>query len=52
MSELHATAPTLTDGVVTLRAHRPEDVDEIFVQGSDPVMQQWTTVPVPSLKFQ
>jgi RimJ/RimL family protein N-acetyltransferase len=47
MSEFAMTAPTVTDGVVTLRGHRPEDVDEIYLQGTDPVMQQWTTVPVP-----
>lgn len=44
---MSSTAPTLTDGVVTLRAHRPEDVDEILVQGRDPEMQRWTTVPSP-----
>jgi RimJ/RimL family protein N-acetyltransferase len=47
MTALPTSAPTLTDGVVTLRAHRPEDVDEIVVQGQDPRMQEWTTVPVP-----
>lgn len=47
MSALPTTAPTLTDGVVTLRAHRTGDVDEILRQGQDLVMQQWTTVPVP-----
>ncbi len=41
------TAPTLTDGVVTLRAHRPEDLDRIVEQCLDPVSQAWTTVPVP-----
>lgn len=39
--------PTLTDGVVTLRAHRPEDVDAVMEQGTDPVSVAWTTVPVP-----
>jgi RimJ/RimL family protein N-acetyltransferase len=47
MSPVPTTAPTLTDGVVTLRAHRPEDVDEVVVQGQDLRMQRWTTVPVP-----
>ncbi len=28
--------PTLTDGEVTLRAHRPSDVDEMVVQRTDP----------------
>ena len=40
--------PTLTDGVVTLRAHREDDVPALLEQASDPVMVAWTTVPVPS----
>ncbi len=44
---LPAWAPTLTDGVVTLRAHRPDDADAVVAQCQDPVMQRWTTVPVP-----
>lgn len=40
-------APTLTDGVVTLRAHRADDVDRVLEQCADPVSQAWTTVPVP-----
>lgn len=40
-------APTLTDGVVTLRAHRPEDAQGTFEQCQDPSSQRWTTVPVP-----
>lgn len=40
-------APTLTDGVVTLRAHRPSDVDGVLAQGRDPLMQRWTSVPIP-----
>ncbi|HYO39476.1 MAG TPA: GNAT family N-acetyltransferase [Nocardioidaceae bacterium] len=39
--------PVLTDGVVTLRAHHRGDVDGVEEQGSDPVSQRWTTVPVP-----
>src|SRR5690349_16606911 len=39
--------PVLTDGVVTLRAHTPDDVQGSLEQGSDPLSQQWTTVPVP-----
>jgi RimJ/RimL family protein N-acetyltransferase len=39
--------PTLTDGVVTLRAHRDSDVPRIVEQCRDPVSTQWTTVPVP-----
>jgi RimJ/RimL family protein N-acetyltransferase len=40
-------APTLTDGVVTLRAHRGDDVPRVVEQGRDREMQQWTQVPVP-----
>ena len=40
-------APTLTDGVVTLRAHRHDDVEAIVEQCRDPLSQTWTTVPVP-----
>ena len=39
--------PTLTDGTVTLRGHRKEDVEGTFEQCQDPVSQEWTTVPVP-----
>ena len=38
--------PTLSDGVVTLRAPRPEDVPGVVEQCVDPVSVQWTTVPV------
>jgi RimJ/RimL family protein N-acetyltransferase len=39
--------PTLTDGVVTLRPHRREDVAGIVEQCQDPDSIRWTTVPVP-----
>ena len=39
--------PELTDGVVTLRAHRLDDVDGAWEQCVDPLSQRWTTVPVP-----
>jgi RimJ/RimL family protein N-acetyltransferase len=39
--------PTLTDGEVTLRAHRPGDALGSYEQCQDPLSQQWTTVPVP-----
>jgi RimJ/RimL family protein N-acetyltransferase len=39
--------PTLTDGVVTLRAHREDDVERCWEQCQDPVSQAWTTVPIP-----
>jgi RimJ/RimL family protein N-acetyltransferase len=41
------SVPTLTDGVVTLRAHREDDVAGCHEQCQDPVSQAWTTVPVP-----
>jgi RimJ/RimL family protein N-acetyltransferase len=39
--------PLLTDGVVTLRAHRRDDVPAVLEQCTDPLSRQWTTVPVP-----
>ncbi|HEV7646581.1 MAG TPA: GNAT family N-acetyltransferase [Actinophytocola sp.] len=39
--------PTLTDDVVTLRAHRPSDVDAMVQQSVDPESVEWTQVPVP-----
>jgi RimJ/RimL family protein N-acetyltransferase len=39
--------PTLTDGEITLRAHRLSDVDEMVVQCTDPESIRWTTVPTP-----
>lgn len=42
-----STAPTLTDGTVTLRAHRAGDAPGSWEQSQDPLSQQWTTVPVP-----
>jgi RimJ/RimL family protein N-acetyltransferase len=39
--------PTLTDGVVTLRSHRPDDVQRVLEQCLDPRSQAWTMVPVP-----
>jgi RimJ/RimL family protein N-acetyltransferase len=40
-------APTLTDGTVTLRAHREDDVAGCLEQCQDPISRQWTRVPVP-----
>lgn len=40
-------APTLTDGLVTLRAHRPDDAQGSYEQCQDPGSRRWTTVPVP-----
>jgi RimJ/RimL family protein N-acetyltransferase len=39
--------PTLTDGVVTLRAHQEDDVERCWEQCQDPLSQAWTTVPIP-----
>ncbi|GEP36693.1 hypothetical protein NPS01_03560 [Nocardioides psychrotolerans] len=39
--------PTLTDGVVTLRAHLPADAAGVVEQCRDPLSQRWTAVPVP-----
>ena len=42
-----ADVPTLTDGVVTLRAHTVGDVDGVDEQCSDQDSVAWTTVPSP-----
>ncbi|MFC0627283.1 GNAT family N-acetyltransferase [Kribbella deserti] len=39
--------PLLTDGVVTLRAHEPADVEPAYAMCQDAEMQRWTTIPVP-----
>ncbi|TWD81882.1 RimJ/RimL family protein N-acetyltransferase [Kribbella amoyensis] len=39
--------PVLTDGVITLRAHTPTDIDPAYEACQDPEMQRWTTIPVP-----
>lgn len=39
--------PTLTDAVVTLRAHTAADVQPAYEVCQDPEMQRWTTIPVP-----
>lgn len=39
--------PVLTDGVVTLRVHRPDDIDEMIAMGNDAATTRWTTAPVP-----
>lgn len=41
--------PVLTDDVVTLRAHTADDVEPAYRMCQDPVMQEWTTIPVPYL---
>ena len=42
-----ATAPERTDGVVTLRAFRADDVDDMVVMGRDPLSARYTSVPRP-----
>jgi RimJ/RimL family protein N-acetyltransferase len=39
--------PTLTDDVVTLRAHTVADIQPAYEVCQDPEMQRWTTIPVP-----
>lgn len=39
--------PELTDGVVGLRAHQPQDDPRIVEQSTDPDSMRWTTVPRP-----
>jgi RimJ/RimL family protein N-acetyltransferase len=39
--------PPLSDGVVTLRAWRPEDRDAVVAALQDPEIPRWTTIPSP-----
>ncbi|WP_313406044.1 GNAT family N-acetyltransferase [Aeromicrobium sp.] len=39
--------PVLSDGLVTLRAHTPADVDRMNAMANDPEMIRWTAVPTP-----
>ncbi len=39
--------PFLTDGRVSLRAHRADDLEGVYEQCNDPESQRWTTVPAP-----
>ncbi|MGZ4450913.1 MAG: GNAT family N-acetyltransferase [Nocardioides sp.] len=41
------TAPTLTDGTVTLRPHHEGDLLRVEEQSTDPATVGWTQVPVP-----
>jgi RimJ/RimL family protein N-acetyltransferase len=45
MTAVRTAAPTLTDGTVTLRAHRISDVDAVVGQCQDEESLRWTTVP-------
>jgi hypothetical protein len=44
---LPASAPTLTDGVVTLRAHTSADLDGLVAMGRDAETVRWTNIPQP-----
>lgn len=39
--------PVLSDGVVTLRAHVPGDIDDMLEMAHDPDMIRWTAIPTP-----
>ena len=39
--------PTLAEGTVTIRPHRPADAQGSWEQSQDPLSIDWTTVPVP-----
>jgi len=41
------TVPVISDGVVTLRAHVPGDIDGMLEMAQDPDMVRWTSVPTP-----
>lgn len=40
-------APELSDGTVTLRVHREEDIEGVYEQCQDAESIRWTTVPQP-----
>ena len=40
------SVPTLSDGLVTLRAHTEDDIDAIVEQWQDPVSRAWTAIPL------
>jgi RimJ/RimL family protein N-acetyltransferase len=44
------SVPVLSDGVVTLRAHTPADIDAMFEMATDPEMVRWTSIPNPSTR--
>ena len=44
------SVPVLTDGVVTLRAATPADVEPMWEMTQDPGMQRWTAVPIPNTR--
>lgn len=42
--------PVLTDGVVTLRAHRESDLDLMFEMTKDPEALRWTAIPLDNTR--
>jgi RimJ/RimL family protein N-acetyltransferase len=42
------TAPALSSGKVSVRAHRPDDLDRLLEQDRDPQTVRWTAVPARS----
>jgi ribosomal-protein-alanine N-acetyltransferase len=42
------SVPVLSDGVVTLRAHTPADIDDMVVMANDPESVRWTSIPSPN----
>ncbi len=41
------SVPVLSDGVVTLRAHVPSDIDLMLDMAQDPEAVRWTAIPTP-----
>jgi RimJ/RimL family protein N-acetyltransferase len=39
--------PVLSDGVVTLRAHTPADIEPMYEMATDPQAVEWTAIPSP-----
>lgn len=39
--------PVISDGVVTIRAHVPSDIEPMYEMANDPVMVEWTAIPSP-----
>lgn len=45
-----ADVPVLTDGRVTLRAHRDSDLDLVYAMTRDPQTRQWTGIPLDNTR--
>jgi RimJ/RimL family protein N-acetyltransferase len=44
------SVPVLSDGVVTLRAHTPADIDDMLEMCRDPEALRWTSIPLDSTR--